>query len=385
MYLFSLPYSLSVERTPQLRALKSRSQSEDPVVKRVSVSSLTIASFRIVLLMGCVLAQPIRAQAGVTEVRRDFLNLSSLLPPSAIMAAPPSDGSYLICVTAGDVEKAAPTTILRWTDENGEFRNFAYPQLNGVPGGCNLIRNQGGTAATIETDGTYSGYYNLFAFGLGFWPGGGQSQAGLKEALNYAVVGLNGGHEFSFPGFPWLFAVIANSNCHWQLSAGSAGTVTKWGSQVSTSYGAGNGVFTTLTGSCSYSLVALQFGSPKAGTGPLTDYEYNLLDWTNATYPKLETAFTGGSNGANILLAINIAEQPNNGIVNEGLLATWSNSTAEACAAALLGEPSGQPSSYVSSAFVAPLSRLQFFTYNTPGQEWGSSPTYNAEVDVIQF
>jgi hypothetical protein len=333
----------------------------------------------------CLLLRAVAAHAAVTEIRKDFLNLTSLLPAGAIMAAPPSDGSYMICVTAGDVQSTAPTAILRWIDENGQFRNFAYPVVNGVPNGCNLIRNQGGTAATIETDGSYSGFYNLFAFGLGFWPNGSQSQGGLKEPFNYAVVGANGGHEFSFPGFPWLFAVIAASNCQWQLAAGSAGTLSGSGSQVSTSYGAGNGVFTTLTSSCSYSLIALQFGAPKTGAGPLTDYEYNLLNWTNATYPKLKTVFTAGNNGANILLASNIAEQPNNGIMSEGLLASWSNQTSVPCAASVMGTPSGVAGSCVSPTFIAPLSPLQFFTYNAPGQEWGRSPTYSAEVDVIQF
>ncbi len=328
---------------------------------------------------------PLTAHAAVTEIRRDFLNETSLLPATPIMAAPSVNGSYMICVTVGDVEKTVPTAILRWIDENGQFRSFTYPTVNGVPNGCNLIRNGADTAATLETDGTYAGSYNLFAFGLGFWLAGTQSQGGMKEPLDYAVTGANSGHEFSFPGFPWLFSVVAGSNCKWQLSAGWSGVISGAGSQISTAYGGGSGGFTSLTAGCGYTLIAVQFGSPALGPGPLTDYEYTLLNWTDATYPKLETVFTTGSGGANVLLATNIAERPNNGIISEGLLAYWNNQTSVPCAAAVVGGPSGAPGSCVSPAYIEPESPLQFLTYNTPGQEWGTSPTYSAEVDVIQF
>jgi len=325
------------------------------------------------------------AQAAVSEIRKDFLNLTSLLPASAIMAAPSTDGSYLICLSAGNVQTTAPTAVLRWTDENGQFRNFAYPSVNGVPNGCNLIRNGAGSAATIETDGSYAGPYNLFVFGLGFWPSGSQAQAGLSEPFRYSVTGANGADKFSFPGFPWLLAIIAASNCQWTIAAGSAGTLSGAGSNVSTSYGAGSGVFTTLTNGCNYTLIALQFGTPKTGSGPLTDYEYDLLRWTDATYPKMMTIFTPGSEGANILLASNIAEQPNNGIESEELLVSWSNEASPPCAAVVMGTPSGQPGSCVSAAFIAGSSPVQLLTYDTPGQKWGASPAYSAEVDVIQF
>jgi len=324
-------------------------------------------------------------QAAVSEIRKDFLNLTSLLPASAIMSAPSSDASYMICVTAVNVESAAPTAILRWVDENAQFRNFAFSQVNGLPNGCDLIRSQANTAATIETDGSHNGSYSLFVFGLGFWPVGNQAQGGLSEPINYAATGANGGWGFSFPGFPRLFTIIAGNNCKWQLSAGSAGTLSGSGSQVLTAYGAGSGVFTSQTSSCAYALIALQFSTPKSGTGPLTDFEYDLLNWRDATYPKVETVFTAGNNGANILLAGNIAEQPDNGIISEELLASWSNETTGSCAASLLGEPSGEPSSCISAAFIAPLSPLQILTYNSPGQKWGTSPAYSAEVDVIQF
>lgn len=325
------------------------------------------------------------ANASITEIRKDFLNETSLVPATPIISAPAVNASYLICVTAGGVQTSVPTAILRWTDENGEFRSFTYPTINSVPNGCNLIRNQADTAPTIETDGSYSGLYNLFAFGVGFWPGGTQSQGGIKEPVNYAVTGANGGHEFSFPGYPWLFSVVAASSCRWQLSGGWSGAISSAGSQISTAYGDGSAVFMTLTAGCGYTFLAIQFGSPALGSGPLTDFEYNLLNWTDATYPNYKTVLTTGSSAANMLLASNIAEQPNSGGVSEQLYAYGYSGAPVPCAVSLSAEDSGVPASCVSVISVPADSPLYFRTVNGGGQEWGASPTYSAELDVIQF
>lgn len=338
-----------------------------------------------ILVLLLLLASWTMAHASLTEIRKDFLNETSLLPATPVITAPTVNASYLICVAVGDVQTSVPNAILRWTDENGLFRSFTYPAVNGLPNGCNLIRNQANTAASLETDGTYSGFYNLFAFGFGFWPGGNQSQGGVKEPLNYSIIGANGGYEFSFPGSPWLFSIVASSSCKWQLSAGWSGAIIGAGSQISTGYGGGNGSFTTLTPNCGYSLRAVQFGSPAQGAGPLIDYEYDLLDWTNATYPELKAVFVAGSLGANILLATNIAERPTNDLVSEGLLVYWNNETSAPCAASIVGRPSGAPGGCVSPVYIEPGGSLQFLTYNQPGQKWGTSPTYSSEVDVIQF
>ncbi|MFZ1011382.1 MAG: hypothetical protein WAN65_31385 [Candidatus Sulfotelmatobacter sp.] len=337
------------------------------------------------LVLLLLLAPWTMAHASLTEIRKDFLNETSLLPATPVITAPTVDASYLICVAVGDVQTSVPNAILRWTDENGQLRSFTYPTVNGVPNGCNLIRNRANTAATLETDGPYSGFYNLFGFGFGFWPSGTQAQGGVKETLNYSIIGANGGYEFSFPGSPWLFSVVASSSCKWQLSAGWSGVIVGAGSQISTGYGGGNGSFTTLTLGCSYSLRAIQFGSPALGSGPLTDYEYNLLDWTNATYPKLKAVFVAGSVGANILLATNIAERPTNDLVSEALLVYWNNETSMPCAASIVGKPSGAPGSCISPIYIEPGGSLQFLTYNQPGQKWGASPTYSSEVDIVQF
>jgi hypothetical protein len=324
------------------------------------------------------------ASASITEIRKDFLNETSPIPATPIMAMPAANATYLICVTAGDVQTTAPATILRWTDENGQFRNFSYSTKNGVPNGCHLIRNQAETAPTLETTGIYSGFYNLFAFGFGFWSGETQFQGGIRKPLNYAVTGANGGHEFSFPGYPWLFSVVTGINCHWKLSAGWSGAISGVGSQISTAYGGGNGLFTTLTADCGYTLVAVQFGGPALGSGPLTDYELNLLNWTNATYPAWETLFTP-SIAVNALVSWNIAEQPDGGSLKEAINFTGWGNVDDPCPTEYLADTAGDPASCVTLVSVAANTAFQIRTTNQTGQAWGTSPTYSAEVDVIQF
>lgn len=46
---------------------------------------------------------------------------------------------------------------------------------------------------------------------------------------------------------------------------------------------------------------------------------------------------------------------------------------------------SDSSSSSVGSGFLNPNGSVQFYTYNTVAQRWGSSPTYDLEVDTIQF
>lgn len=73
------------------------------------------------------------AHASLTEIRKDFLNETSLLPATPVITAPTVNASYLICVAVGDVQTSVPNAILRWTDENSQLRSFTYPAVNGLP------------------------------------------------------------------------------------------------------------------------------------------------------------------------------------------------------------------------------------------------------------
>jgi len=356
--------------------------------------------------------------ASVTEIRQDFFNQRANLPATAIMSAPTGDASYLIGVYESTTSCAIVPT-LRWIDENGVARSqqgIIGPASLGVDGGlevgnCYLsllakVRVHAQTTPTIETDGdnNYRFVYSLYVFGLGFWPCeaqgqgcGTQGQGGLSEVTGGLPVGI-------VPSLAVYKAPVSTSALLVAYSTGPAGLdvpYLSWADEngynslqvpvgtpavVPVRIAGGTKVWIhTYSDTTWYALIV--FGEPATGPGPFGDYEANLLDWTSATYPLQLPLFPAGSAGANVLLLSEVAQQANDGTVGEGLevYCTTTNQTAVPCAAALVADPSGIPASSVSPVFVGSGSSLQFRTYNTPGLEWGPSPTYSAVVDVLQF
>ncbi|HKM86709.1 MAG TPA: hypothetical protein VJW96_10910 [Terriglobales bacterium] len=341
------------------------------------------------------------ASASITEIRKNFFNRTTNLHATAIMSAPTGDASYLITVYES-TESCTIVPVLRWTDENG----VAQSQQGSVgPGGGNCylsllanIRVQAKTKPTIETSGDDSGSdYSLYVSGLGFWPSGVQGQGGLSEVtgslptrdLVYALPAYG-------PAGSTNALLIAYSTGY----AGKDVPYVSWTDEYNTHslqvpvaisvvvpvrIAGGTKVWIhTYPGDTTwYALVV--FGAPATGAGPFGDYEANLLDWTSATYPNWQTIFTAGSAGSNVLLLGNVTQPANDGTVSEGLQIYWAKEATGSCAAALVAGPSGIPASCVSPAFVGSNSPLQFRTYNSIGSPWGPSPTYSAEVDVLQF
>jgi hypothetical protein len=317
------------------------------------------------------------------------------------MAAPTGDASYLISVYESTTN-CAIVPVLRWTDENGVARS--QPGAVGPGGGnCYLsllanIRVRAKTKPTIETSGDDGGSdYSLYVAGLGFWLSGAQRQGGLSEVtgtlptshLVYALpiyqpagstsallVAYSTGYAGKdVPYLNWADEYGANSL---QVPVGTSAVV-----PVRIAGGTKVWVHTYPGDTTWYALIV--FGAPAKGSGPFGDYEADLLDWTAATYPSWQTLFTASSAGASVLLLSNVTQIANDGTVGEGLQVDWTNQTAIPCAAALTAGPSGVPASCVSPVFVGSNSPLQLRTYNTPGNAWGLSPIYSAEVDVLQF
>ena len=350
--------------------------------------------------------------ASVTEIRQDFFNQRYNLPATAIMLAPTGDASYLISVYESTTSCAVVPT-LRWTDENGVARSqqgSIGPASTGVDGGlgvgnCYLsilakVRVQANTTPTVETAGDSSRFlYSLYVFGLGFWPSGAQGQGGLSEVTGtlpnqdlvyalpvYKASGSTSGLLVAFStGYagtdvPYLNWTDENGYNSLAVPVGTSAVV-----PVRIAGGTKVWIHTYPGDKTWYALVV--FGEPASGEGPFGDYEANLLDWTSATYPISPILFTAGSAGANVLLLSEVTQQANAGTVGEGLevYSTTTNQTAVPCGAALVAGPSGVPASCVSPVFVGSGGSLQFRTYNTPGLKWGNSPTYSAEVDVLQF
>lgn len=341
------------------------------------------------------------ASASITEIRKNFFNRTTNLRATAIMTAPIGDASYLIGVYESTTN-CEIVPVLRWTDENGVARS----QLGSVGtggGSCFVsllanIRVQAHTRPTVETVGDgNSANYSLYVSGLGFWQSEVQRQGGLSDAtgllptkdLVYAIpayqpassttallVAYSTGYAgMDVPGVSWTDEY---SNHSVQVPVGTSTVI-----PVRIAGGTKVWIRTYPGDTTWYALIA--FGAPAKGPGPFVDYEVNLLDWSNATYPNWQTLFTPGSAGANILLLSNIAQPANDGTVSEGLQVYWTKQTTVPCAATLTADPSGIPASCVSPVFIGGNSPVQFATYNITGSPWGPSPTYSAEVDVLQF
>lgn len=348
--------------------------------------------------------------ASVTEIRQNFFNRFTNLPASAIMLAPTGDASYLISVYESTISCAIVPT-LRWIDENGVARSqqgTIGPASRGADGGMGVgncyisllakVRVHADTTPTVETEGDNNRFlYSLYVSGLGFWPSGTQGQGGLSEVtgelpnqdLVYALpvykasgsaTALLAAYSTGYAGLdvPYLSWTDENGYNALAVPVGASAVV-----PVRIAGGTKVWIHTYPGDKTWYALIV--FGEPATGSGPFGDYEANLLDWTNATYPNWQTLFTAGSAGSNILLLSEVTQSANDGIVGEGLQVHWTNQTAVPCAAALVAGPSGIPASCVSPVFVGSNSPVQFRTYNTTGLAWGQSPTYSAEVVVLQF
>jgi len=306
------------------------------------------------------------AYAGISEINTQFQDQSGPFSNAAVFAIGSSaNGNYMLCL-AFNSPSPPVTGTLEWTDENGNIQTWSDTS------GCTAIRGLAGSTVYVSTAGS-SGSYSLAVIGFGLWPGQPQKQGGISEVSTgsisagpylFLVQPCSGTSTLTIPGFGAFQA--EDTTAIFLPALASSGTLS----------------FSTT---CLYppSVTGISFGTPKIGAGPLTDYERNLIDWTDATYPNYERVFSS-SQFVNVLIATNIAEVPNNGSVAEDL-SVW---TVEDKAMAsygcnLVAQPSGAPSACV---ILAPgsVSVVDYFTLNITAL-WGTSPTYNAEVAAIQY
>jgi hypothetical protein len=378
---------------------------------KVMLRRIGSSAIMLMALLACASA----AHAGISEIYANFPKQTAALLATPILKAPASDANYLVCVYLEQPNPSTMTATLSWTDENGNSQGFSPANVAGTYSSygmmCQSIRNHRGTAPAVAVAGTPSSNYGVFVSGFGFWPGQGQKQGGIFEIINQPLPNTGSGTAALYGDY--LLAVEPTS----RVSGAEAfvSWTDDYGEQFERLPDAGGilffrernytsiGISPNTAGYGAFDWSLLKLSSPSAGSGPLTDYEYTLLDWTNATYPKVETVFRSGSTGANILLATNIAEQPNSGSISEVMLTSWSGYLALASSSNISGGPSGEPDMpthagcplpvgsagcqpwLASAAYIPANTALQLYTYNDRGSPWGASPTYSAEVDVIQF
>jgi hypothetical protein len=352
------------------------------------------------MLLPILLAIP--ALAAISEIRKDFLNLTSLLPATPFISAPGATGSYLVCVYLDQPGSANElSAILRWTDENNLPQSFTFSAPVGPVNFCNPIRNHAGTAATIETDGAYPGSYDLFVTGFGFWPTGTQAQGGITRPIAREFIAHFDGVLLRPAATGDYLMALWPTEGAWSL-----GWTDSLGAQAVNGVGSNNGYAfpihalagTDITFSGGWPnepayVYALHFGAPAAGAGPVTDYELNLLNYTNVKWPNWVNVLNSTSPGMYVF-AGNIARVPGSG--GPAYLEFFGDNLFLQI---LEADPSGAPgvngyapppigivgSGYRNGSEAQPFTLNVTTAVNLNGTRFGPSGTYSAEVDVIRF
>lgn len=367
---------------------------------------------------------PVVAAAGISEIKADFMNQTAALAPTKIFAAGgvgSADGSYLVCVYLEQANPGTMTATLAWTDENGNPQSTSPANNTGAIAnyatGCTLIRNHGGTAATIAVDGAPAEDYSVHVAGFGFWPNQAQKQGGVTEPFAQAFSGdtdlaatvlvapnASGTYLVS------LFTEYADGLTHggtttlrWTDDEG-AQTRTTWFCGHSPCYSFGSQDISQpdhyaflihatahtaitietagTTNKYSLQVNAVEFGAPAAGPGPLTDYEYDFLEWSNATFPYLKTVVSCAEPLGIYLTSVHLAEAK--------AKAPPMFITSDVWIAASANEPDGTSWAPQMTVPISPvcdrgIDLIGVGTSNGVVPAYGASPAYSAEVDVLRF
>ena len=355
----------------------------------------------VLIVLTIVAALP--AYAAVSEIRKDFPNQTSLLAATRLLSAPTTTTNYLVCVYLDQPgSENAMSAVLRWTDENKLAQSFTFWTSSGPINGCNPIRNHSGTAPTIETDGAYPGSYELFVTGFGFWPGAAQAQGGITEPIHRQFLnGFNGVLLTPAATGDYLVAIALTSGGGWTL-----GWTDFIGPQSVSGVNSNNGYVIpihslagtkiTFSGGASSEPVyvdALHFGTPAAGSGPVTDYELNMLNYTDVKWPKYVNVVTSSTPGMYVF-AGNMARVPGTGgaaeleFFGDNLFLQILNVTGSGVPGTngTFPPPIGiVGSGYRSGSEANPFTFNVTTAVNLNGPHWGTSGTFSAEIDVMKF
>ena len=356
---------------------------------------------KLVIVLILALTASLTANAALSEIRKEFPRQTAALAATPILTAPGGNASYLVCVYLSQTGSSnSLSAVLRWTDENSQPQSFTFSATTGVISNCDPIRNLAGTAPTVETSGTYHARYDLYVSGFGFWTTGTQGQGGIT--VPFANWHLSGGPvTLLSPTGAATYLIAADcadggtSTLNWADEIGNQTTSISPslnGAFIPMHLGAGKSLV-FASGSCYLS--AINMGTPKTGSGPLTDYEVNLLNYTSVKWPNVVPVVTAGPT-TTYVFAGNIAQAPNTS--GFALDLYGDNLFLEI----LYAEDNGAPGNNDGTAATFPIGIVGAgyrsggpnnpFTFNITTaidggspRKWGTSPKYSAEVDVIQF
>src|SRR2546423_251772 len=210
------------------------------------------------------------------------------------------------------------TATLSWTDENGNAQSFSPTNVQNIDGlpnwsaqGCVLARVKANHSLNISVSGTPNPKYTVSVGGFGLWPGAVQKQGGISEIYNGEPSG--GCYQASLSAGLYLVAVNTPSSggyVSWiddfsgtDTNQASIGTGLVMMFRVKSA--SSDNFFACPETGGNVSLISL--GIPATGSGPLTDYEWNVPTFTAPANGGLGTFATA----ANVLVVGTVAEQPN--------------------------------------------------------------------------
>lgn len=284
-------------------------------------------------LLAFVLALTTFASAALSEIYAGFPNRTGLLPPTPILTAPTANATYLIFASISTSYKEPVVVQFTWDDPNGGAYSGNAVYWEGYP---LLMHVAAGTTPTVATtcgsEGACIFPYNLFVTGFGLWPGAAQAQGGLSESIRRdepSLTSLMSDEILLTPGSTGTYLLLLDLT---NVNGGALGVTVdstiswtdEFGPQSATvsSQGGPNAPAGDLLLihsvadhpiTLSTSLVAgtletydlhvrgIHFGMPSSGEGPLVDSELDLSNWSEATYPAVETVVTVPSSGEYIL------------------------------------------------------------------------------------
>jgi hypothetical protein len=363
---------------------------------------------------------PASAHAGITEISQRFEYQTGLISATPIMAAPATDGTYIIMasLSAGTQPVFAQ---FQWQDPDSGA-SFAQYSL-GTP---IVMRVAAGSAPTVQTvcgaDGgedSCSAPYSLFVVGLGLWPGQPQGQGGISKPISRdqpALTDLISGQVLLTPEANGTYMISidlmnVNGGAGGAMLYSTISWIDEFGPESATVNAAngtlpavgnvwvvhalGGHAITLSTGLISGTLESydlhirgIRFGTPSSGHGPLADTEVNLADRATATYPKVKTVLTVRAS-AEYLLAAYIASATGEpcdgttGVYELGEQALLYGNGAQI--ASLQDFPFASPSFIVLQTRLLASTGFRFLTSNPCAPIGGAGPEYSMESTAIRF
>jgi hypothetical protein len=370
--------------------------------------------------LAVVLALTSFAPAAMSEIYAGFPNHTGLLPSTAILTAPTTNATYLIFASLTAANNEPVIVHFTWNDPDGRGYTGNTIYSEGYP---LIMHVAAGTTPLVSTSCGDAGAcifpYNLFVTGFGVWPGASQAQGGLSESIRRdqpLLTSLMSDETLLTPGTTGTYlllvdltninggagAAILNATISWtdefglhSATVNSSDGLTappgdlllvhaRAGYPITISTGLAQGTLETYD----LHVRGIHFGTPSSGEGPLVDSELDLSNWSEASYPAVETVVTVPSSGEYILAATidSATGTPCLGDTGSSEPGEWALLYWNGLQRGMLAPLSYRAiTSEVLQARLEGSTGFRFVTSNPCIPASGAGPTYSIEAVAIRF